>query len=179
MKLVIDLEIWVSQDSGKWLLASLLLAAWLALVLFKARQSAKHSGDTAAALVVHASQTGHAADLAEQARARIAASGVECVAIEANRLTAQHLAAAKELFFIVSTTGDGDPPDNARHFEQRLMAQGLDLSGKSALVLGLGDRRYPDFCGFGHRVADWAAACGAQLRAPLVEVDDLSPGDLA
>jgi sulfite reductase alpha subunit-like flavoprotein len=49
--------------------------------------------------------------------------------------------------FVVSTTGQGDEPDNMRHFWRYLMRKNLRLSLKHLRfsVLGLGDSSYPKF----------------------------------
>jgi sulfite reductase (NADPH) flavoprotein alpha-component len=156
-----------------------LVALWLVLTALLAMRRARAAVPAARAIVAYASQTGHAGDLAQQARLRIAASGIDCALVEADDLTPDRLAAARLLVFVAATTGEGEAPDNARRFERDLLGRAADLSGKQVAVLALGDRRYRQFCGFGRRIADWARRGGAELLFPCVEVDDLAPADLA
>lgn len=171
----------LSSDTFDWALALALVAVWLLLTLaFVIRRRRRHRpfGGTEA-LVVCASQTGHAGDLAQETRLRITAAGTECALIEADSLTPALLAAARLLIFVVATSGEGEAPDNARHFAQGLLATPADLSGKQVAVLALGDRRYAQFCAFGRRIAEWARLSGGgELFAP-VETDDLGADDLA
>ncbi|WP_169053475.1 NADPH cytochrome P450 oxidoreductase family protein [Alteraurantiacibacter aquimixticola] len=176
---MIDTLAGVSGDPVHWAISLVLVGIWLLICWLCLRKPAEQSIDKAECLVVFASQTGHAEDIARATHARIAAGGRPVQLLEADCLTPELLDAARKIFFILSTTGDGDAPDNARAFEQRVLSADADLSGKRVLLLGLGDRRYSDFCGFALRVWNWAERCGAQLRVPLVPVDDLAPADLA
>jgi sulfite reductase (NADPH) flavoprotein alpha-component len=174
-----DTAIRLSSDTSDWGFALGFLAVWLALtVVLLARARQRPSGG-AEALVVCASQTGHAGDLAQQAQLRIAAAGTPCALVEADHLTPALIAEARLLVFVASTTGEGEAPDNARHFAQGLLAASVDLSGKQVAVLALGDRRYTQFCAFGRCIAAWARQNGGEALFPPVEVDDLKPADLA
>lgn len=165
------------SDVADWTLALGLVALWLVLTALILAKRARPTG--AHAIVVHASQTGHASDLAQQAQLRIAAGGTACALIEADDLTPRLLAAAQLMVFVASTTGEGEAPDNARRFERAVLNAPADLSGKQVAVLALGDRRYRQFCGFGRHIDEWAGRSGAELLFPRVEVDDLGAADLA
>lgn len=174
-----DTAIRWSADSSDWAAALALLALWLVLTLVLALRARRRPASGAEALVVCASQTGHAGDLAQQAQQRIEAAGTACALVEADHLTPALIAEAQLIVFTLSTTGEGEAPDNARHFARGLLAASADLSGKQVAVLALGDRRYAQFCGFGRAVSDWAQRSGAEPLFPLTEVDDLNAADLA
>ncbi|TPX37198.1 hypothetical protein SmJEL517_g00819 [Synchytrium microbalum] len=60
------------------------------------------------------------------------------------------------VIFVASTTGDGDPPDNATKFWRHLRrAKGAELDvfkGKRYTMLGLGDTNYDNFCNTAKRL---------------------------
>ena len=60
------------------------------------------------------------------------------------------------VIFITSTTGDGDPPDNATKFWRHLRrAKGSELDvfkNKRYTILGLGDTNYDNFCNTAKRL---------------------------
>lgn len=169
----------LSSDATDWAIALGLVAIWLVLTVALIARNRRLPSSGAEALVIYASQTGHAGDLAQQAQLRIEAAGTRCALVEADHLTAELIAEAQLLVFVASTTGEGEAPDNARRFAQGLLAAPADFSGKQAAVLALGDRRYAQFCAVGRRIADWTERNGAEALFPHVEVDDLSADDLA
>lgn len=118
-------------------------------------------------LVVHASQTGHAERLARLSAAAFPGAAVRPLA----GLDPQALRQASRALFVVSTYGEGHAPDRARRFEAQAMAAPCDLSGLDYAVLALGDREYPDFCAFGHRLDAWLHAGGGRRLFDLVTVD--------
>ena len=124
-------------------------------------------GGAASTLVVFASQTGTAERLA-----RLTAGALpEAVPVAIHELDGERLAAARRLLVIVSTYGEGEPPDTARGFVRRMKAQSWDFSHLDYAVLALGDREYEDFCAFGHEVDRWLHAGGAERLFDLVEMD--------
>ena len=120
-----------------------------------------------AMLVVHASQTGTAERLARLSAAAFPGAVVRPLAA----VSPGDLRAAGRVLFVVATYGEGEAPDLARAFERSVMAAPADLQGVSYALLALGDREYPDFCAFGHRVDAWLHASGAQRFFDLVELD--------
>ena len=91
-------------------------------------------------------------------------------AIDASTLAA--LRDTSRALFVVSTTGDGEPPDMAVAFAHQAMANAADLAGVRYGLLALGDSDYDEFCGFGRQLQRWLRASGAQALFDPVEVDD-------
>ena len=137
--------------------------------------AAEAGGDTGGGdggfLIVYATQTGNAELSARGAARALGAGGiaVEVVAIAA--LTQDMLRRANRALFVVSTYGEGDPPDVARGFARSMMRKRLKLAHLDYGVLGLGDRQYPDFCNFGVELDAWLAESGAQRLFPLIKMD--------
>lgn len=121
----------------------------------------------AATLVAYASQTGTAERLARLTAGALPRSAI----IPIHQLDAARLAGAERLFIVASTYGEGDPPDMARAFARQMQGGDTDLSHLHYAVLALGDREYPDFCSFGHRIDKWLHDRGAERLFDLVEMD--------
>jgi len=79
------------------------------------------------------------------------------------------------LLLLVSTTGEGDPPDGANRFVRTVMSGTTDLSAMRFGLLSLGDRDYKAFCGFGRALDLWLCRCGAQPLFDTVEMHDGDP----
>ena len=122
-------------------------------------------------LIVYASQTGFARELACEARAALESAGVQTRLMALGAVPERTLAHARDVLFIVSTCGEGDVPDNGAQFAERVMQATPVLAGLRYGLLALGDREYADFCGFGRRLDAWLERCGARAAFPRLELD--------
>jgi sulfite reductase (NADPH) flavoprotein alpha-component len=150
------------------------LTGWFlhrARVRERAAQPSAHAAQDAV-WVVHASQTGFALELADLTAASLRHSGVVVQRAGLEHLDAVRLKGMTRAVFVVSTTGEGDPPDPALGFVRQVMPQSLSLAGLQYAVLALGDREYAHFCAFGHQLDDWLRRHGAQPLFDMVEVDN-------
>ncbi|MFT3996119.1 MAG: NADPH cytochrome P450 oxidoreductase family protein [Asticcacaulis sp.] len=154
---------------GLWLLMS-------AFMLMRGR--GRDAASAVDALILSASQTGQAEELARHTGKVLSAGGLSTRVLSLGKASGEDLQQAKLVLVVASTTGDGDAPDEGRAFENALMKTRPDLSAQSFAVLALGDRAYEAFCAFGHRVHDWLMTCGATAKKPLTEVDDLDAASL-
>ncbi|MDQ1155582.1 sulfite reductase subunit alpha [Brevundimonas sp. SORGH_AS_0993] len=178
----------MSTDPERWLWAVVALGLWLALIAAivwrerrarsaaKARSDALAGSDAAPILVAFASQTGFAEELAWMTARALGEGGVGARVLSFADLDLATLKAADRALLIVSTTGEGDPPDAAARFVRRTLAQSVDLTGLRFGLLALGDRSYEHFCGFGHAVDGWLRRSGADPLFDLVEVDNGEAG---
>ncbi len=116
--------------------------------------------------VAYASETGFVEDLADRIERDLVSAGIAVQLMELDDLDAETLRDTSPILFMVSTTGDGDPPFIARDFDADVMAAPLDLSQLRFGLLSAGDSSYDTFCGFGHRLCQWLQASGA---CPLFE----------
>jgi len=128
-------------------------------------------------LVAHGSQTGQAEQLAWRTAESLHLAGRGVRVCPLNEVDAAALAQVSELYVITSTYGEGDPPDSAALFADRLDApQAPRLSGLKHAVLALGDREYEHFCGFGRRVDAWFSQQGATPLFDRIEVNQMDDG---
>jgi sulfite reductase (NADPH) flavoprotein alpha-component len=152
-------------------------AAFALVCLWAGLKGRKRTTATSDYLVLYASQTGQAEEIARNSTKALQAGGLDVQVLSTAQVTVAQLQAAKTILCVISTTGEGDAPDEGLRFEQTLMQQSPDLSGQDVVVLALGDRNYDQFCAFGRRVFDWLVACGAKSQT-LIEVDDLDAAAL-
>ena len=191
--------IW-TLEPARWLMVATLgllytLVCWRAyLPVWRKRQQARRGAEVAAAadaagswMVVHASQTGNAEQLAQQTAATLQLAGIATRLLELSQLDMATLQQAERVLFIVSTYGEGDAPDAAAAFVARLMVAHQPDAGASALalpqlhyaVLALGDSSYRQYCGFGRTLDRWLQQCAAQALFPRIEVDRMAEPALA
>ena len=120
-------------------------------------------------LVAYASQSGTSLELA---RCVVNSLHTPARLLSLDCLDDQALASASHVLFVVSTYGEGEPPDNGVRFARRyLTASARDLSHLRFAVLALGDRSYQYFCGFGHSLYRSLLDHGAKAHFPVVEID--------
>ena len=186
------------------MLACLLLAAWLfwwqpprivsallvvivyvGVCLYLWRNHRKHAQSARSAapasdilLIGYASQGGQARELAERSATQLADAGIVVDIRPLNALNPAALITPRRALFILSTYGEGEAPDNAAHFEQRLLHGTLDLSALEFAILALGDQQYRHFCGFARRIDARLHELGAQPLFDRLEVDRADPGTL-
>lgn len=120
-------------------------------------------------LLLWASQTGFARQLAEHTAQALAAAGqaAHCLPLDAASLAL--LPQCRRALFIASTTGEGDPPDHALDTLAALETTALGMLEYA--VLALGDSYYQQFCAFGRQLDAALAGQGARPLFARVEVD--------
>ncbi|MEE3927633.1 sulfite reductase flavoprotein subunit alpha [Pseudomonas viridiflava] len=137
--------------------------------------SAGAAPDANAWLIGFASQSGFAEQLAWRTAGQLQAAGLPVRVQRLGDMTEQDLSESRNALFVVSTFGDGEAPDSARGFERKLLGRPLSLETLNYAVLALGDRQYPNFCGFAHHLHDWLAERGGSTLFAPVEVDSADP----
>ncbi len=97
--------------------------------------------------ILYGSQTGNSRGLAKKAAAELEKHGFKTTVAAMNQFKPQKLKKVETLLIIVSTHGEGEPPDNAVSFHEFLHSKRAPkLEHLQFSVLGLGDSSYEFFC---------------------------------
>lgn len=122
--------------------------------------------------ILYGSQTGNSQSIAEQAAAKFAAGNFDVTVQSMSDFKPNALKKIEHLLIIVSTHGEGDPPDTALPFYDFLHGRRAPkLDHLQYSVLALGDSSYEFFCKTGADFDEKLAELGAAALAPRVDCD--------
>ncbi len=122
--------------------------------------------------IISASHTGNCRKISEKLLAAVQALGVQARMVKAGDYQPREIAREKLLYIVISTHGDGDPPDEARGLYEFLgTKRAPQLPELQYSVLALGDSSYPKFCEAGRIVDERLAKLGAKRLLPRVDCD--------
>jgi len=122
--------------------------------------------------ILYGSQTGTAEGIAKKTAKEAEKRGFAPKLVCLEKHESVDLTATGSALFIVSTYGDGEPPDNAQAFWSFLSGETApQLPNLSFSVQRLGDTNYPAFCQFGKNCDERLEALGAKRISPRVDCD--------
>ncbi len=127
--------------------------------------------------ILFGSQTGTAEGLAKKAAKEAGKRGFAATVLDMAQTDAAKFAAEKSVLVIVSTYGDGEPPDSAKSLHSALastVGSSLASAPFSALrysVCALGDTNYAQFCKCGADFDAYLEKLGANRATPRTDCD--------
>jgi sulfite reductase (NADPH) flavoprotein alpha-component len=122
--------------------------------------------------ILYGSQTGNAERVARQAAAVLDGRGIPHTLLDMADCGKQELLAAQNLLVVVSTQGEGDPPDRAVPLWELLNGRKApQLAHVNYAVLGLGDSSYEKYCETGRQFDKRLEALGASRLHDRADCD--------
>ncbi len=122
--------------------------------------------------VLYGSESGNSEALADQTVKAAERYGFKAKAVNMADIKPAKLKNVENLLVIVSTWGEGDPPENAADFYEAFMSdEAPKLENTRFSVLGLGDTSYEHFCKMGKDFDAHLETLGAKRIAPRVDCD--------
>jgi len=122
--------------------------------------------------VLYGSQTGNGEELASALVAAATGRGFRATAISLSDYKPANLKRESLVTFVISTHGEGDPPDDAELFHEFLLSKKApQLQDLKYSVLALGDSSYVNFCQTGREFDARLEELGAKRFETLVECD--------
>ena len=154
--------------------------AWVSGYLYGLSQTGHQSVAASAAVaapsgsltILYGSQTGNAKGVATAIKAQAEARGLPVTLASMADYKPKQLKKESHLLVVVSTYGEGEPPESAVDlFEQLKKGKIGKLDGLKFAVLGLGDSSYEFFCQTGKDFDNFLATAGGERIYELASLD--------
>ena len=150
-------------------------SAWLSGYLAATDSQSDRSGKPVARqtlTILYGSESGNSEALADAFQQRAKSALLAVTVHDMGDITPAQLKQVDNLLVVVSTWGEGDPPDRATAFYQAFMgAAAPRLENTSFAVLGLGDSSYAHFCKMGKDFDQRLETLGANRIYPRLDCD--------
>lgn len=121
--------------------------------------------------VLYGTETGNSKKISAKLATALKAKQHKVTLTALDQYAASNLSTEKNVFIVMSTHGDGEPPAAAKKFYDHLHRKQHDLKNIKYAVLALGDSSYPLFCKAGEDVDARLQQSGAKQILPLQKSD--------
>ena len=121
--------------------------------------------------IVYGTETGNSKKLATELAAKAKKKSIPVKLASLDQYRISDLTKEENLFVVISTQGDGEPPVAAQKFYDHIHKNGFRLDNTKYSVLALGDTSYPLFCKTGEDVDAQLHKLGAKRIVPIQKCD--------
>jgi len=122
--------------------------------------------------IIFGTMTGNAEELANDLSDKLVEAGFQTEVADAAEYDVTHLKNERKVAIVISTWGEGDPPDDAEEFCFDLYdGKAGELPAMEFSVCSLGDSSYDDFCGCGRKVEEALVKAGAKKILDRADLD--------
>lgn len=122
-------------------------------------------------IIIYGTETGNSKKIASHLLTTFKKNKVQAKAVDVFQYDFNKLEKESLMLFVISTQGEGEFPQNAQGFFEKLQTTNHNLTNLKYAVLGLGDSSYPMFCNAGVLLDETLAAKGASRILPLLKSD--------
>ncbi len=123
-------------------------------------------------VILYGSHSGNSEFIAKEAQKYLKKNGLSATACDMAKYAFGKLTHEKSVLIVVSTQGEGDPPDSAQKFCKNLFAENApSLTNLKFAVCALGDSSYEHFCQTGKNIDRRLAELGAVRFHRRVDCD--------
>lgn len=137
----------------------------------RAMAAAASSASSQSVTVLYGTESGNSEVLAGQLATQAKQKGYKPQLLNMSDATLTHVKDAERLLVVVSTWGDGEPPESSEAFYNQLMEADVALDGVEFSVCALGDTSYDLFCQTGKDVDARLEKLGAKRVVDRVDCD--------
>ncbi len=129
------------------------------------------SASAANLTVLYGTESGNCEELADRTVKTAKKKGVKATMVNLAEITPADLSKYENAAIIISTWGDGEPPEAVEAFHSAFMSTTLDLKGTRFTVCALGDTSYEKFCEMGKIYDERFEKFGAERMGARVDCD--------
>ena len=96
--------------------------------------------------IIYGTETGNSKKIASQLQAFLKKNKISAKVFDASQYPLEKIEQEELLLIVMSTQGEGEPPQSAAKFFNALHDRNFNLQNTKFAVVGLGDTSYPLFC---------------------------------
>ncbi|MGJ8671673.1 assimilatory sulfite reductase (NADPH) flavoprotein subunit [Rubritalea sp.] len=121
--------------------------------------------------ILYGTESGNSEALADKTVKEAKKKGIKATMKNLADISVKDIAKFEHIGLIISTWGDGEPPEAVDAFYKAFMTEAVDLKGVKFSVCALGDTSYDKFCQTGKEFDTRLEALGAERVADRVDCD--------